>query len=55
VLTGALAAVAVLYASFWLFCGATFLGGLYGAVAQSYRFAAADGASVAFVPRPCRG
>src|SRR6187431_2652208 len=32
-LTGALAAVAVLYASFWLFCGATFLGGLYGAVA----------------------
>src|SRR5881394_4554452 len=43
VLTGALAAIAVLYASFWLFCGATFLGGLYGAVAQSYRFAAADG------------
>ena len=51
VLTGALAAVAVLYASFWLFCGATFLGGLYGAVAQSYRFAAADGASVAFRPK----
>jgi MFS family permease len=51
VLTGALAAVAVLYASFWLFCGATFLGGLYGAVAQSYRFAAADGASAAFRPK----
>src|SRR3954464_9241859 len=51
VLTGALAAVAVLYASFWLFCGATFLGGLYGAVSQSYRFAAADGASAAYRPK----
>src|SRR3954465_9867897 len=51
VLTGALAAIAVLYASFWLFCGATFLGGLYGAVAQSYRFAAADGASAAYRPK----
>ena len=51
VLTGALAAIAVLYASFELFCGATFLGGLYGAVAQSYRFAAADGASTAFRPK----
>src|SRR5215217_5501055 len=51
VLTGALAAVAVLYASFWLFCGATFLGGLYGAVAQSYRFAAAAGASTAYRPK----
>src|SRR6476646_5764419 len=50
-LTGVLAAVAVLYASFWLFCCATFLGGLYGAVAQSYRFAAADGASAAFRPK----
>ena len=37
--------------SFWLFCCATFLGGLYGAVAQSYRFAAADGASAAFRPK----
>src|SRR5213595_1634606 len=45
VLTGALGAFAILHASFWLFCCATFLGGLYGAVAQSYRFAAADGAS----------
>src|SRR5438445_7080555 len=51
VLTGALGAIAVLYASFWLFCGATFLGGLYGAVAQSYRFAAADGASAAYRPK----
>ncbi len=50
-LTGALGAIAVLYGSFWLFCCATFLGGLYGAVAQSYRFAAADGASAAFRPK----
>ena len=34
-----------------LFCCATFLGGLYGAVSQSYRFAAADGASAAFRPK----
>jgi MFS family permease len=51
VLTGLLGAFAILQGSFWLFCGATFLGGLYGAVAQSYRFAAADGASVAFRPK----
>ncbi len=50
-LTGLLGAFAVLHASFWLFCCATFLGGLYGAVAQSYRFAAADGASAAFRPK----
>ncbi len=49
--TGLLGAFAVLHASFWLFCCATFLGGLYGAVAQSYRFAAADGASAAFRPK----
>src|SRR5580704_11809231 len=30
---------------------ATFLGGLYASVAQSYRFAAADGASAAFRPK----
>src|SRR5947208_12777617 len=51
VLTGLLGSFAILHASFWLFCGATFLGGLYGAVSQSYRFAAADGASVAYRPR----
>src|SRR6195256_4005299 len=51
VLTGALGAFAILHASFWLFCCATFLGGLYGAVSQSYRFAAADGASAAFRPK----
>src|SRR6202140_123820 len=51
VLTGLLASFAILHASFWLFCCATFLGGLYGAVSQSYRFAAADGASVAYRPK----
>src|SRR5256885_10934392 len=50
-LTGLFAAFAVLHASFWLFCFATFLGGLYGAVSQSYRFAAADCASAAFRPK----
>jgi MFS family permease len=38
-------------ASSGCFVWATFLGGLYGAVAQSYRFAAADGASAAFRPK----
>jgi MFS family permease len=51
VLTGLLGAYAILHASFPLFCCATFLGGLYGAVSQSYRFAAADGASAAFRPK----
>src|SRR6195952_44604 len=51
VATGLLGAFAILRASFPLFCCATFLGGLYGAVSQSYRFAAADGASAAFRPK----
>src|SRR3954465_6624778 len=51
VVTGVLAAFAILHASFVLFCAATFIGGLYGAVSQSYRFAAADGASVAYRPK----
>ncbi len=51
VLTGALAAFAILRGSFVLFCCATFLGGFYGAVSQSYRFAAADGASAAYRPK----
>jgi MFS family permease len=51
VLTGLLAAFAILRGSFALFCCATFLGGLYGAVSQSYRFAAADGASIAYRPK----
>src|SRR5947199_5795324 len=51
VVTGVLAAFAILHASFVLFCAATFIGGLYGAVSQSYRFAAADGASAAYRPK----
>lgn len=51
VLTGLLGAYAILHASFPLFCCATFLGGLYGSVSQSYRFAAADGASVEYRPK----
>ena len=51
VLTGLLGAFAILHGSFALFCGATFLGGLYGAVSQSYRFAAADGASAQYRPK----
>src|SRR6201997_752935 len=50
-LTGLLGAFAILHASFLLFCCATFLGGLYGSVSQSYRFAAADGASTAYRPK----
>lgn len=50
-LCGVLASLAILQGSFVLFCVATFLGGLYGAVAQSYRFAAADGASAAYRPK----
>jgi MFS family permease len=50
-LTGLLGAFAILHGSFVLFCCATFLGGLYGAVSQSYRFAAADGASAGFRPK----
>jgi len=50
-LTGLIAAFAILHGSFWLFCCATFVGGLYGAVSQSYRFAAADGASAGFRPK----
>jgi MFS family permease len=48
---GVLAAYAILKGSFVLFCVATFLGGLYGAVSQSYRFAATDGASPAYRPK----
>ena len=51
VATGLLGAFAILHASFPLFCCATFLGGLYGAVSQSYRFAAADGASAEYRPK----
>lgn len=42
VLAGLLAALAVMWGSFWLFCAATFFGGAYAAVVLSFRFAAAD-------------
>lgn len=42
VLTGLLAALAVVLGSFWLFSAATFFGGVYAAVVLSFRFAAAD-------------
>src|SRR5690606_25027561 len=42
VLAGLIAAIAILYASFWLFCVSTFFGGVYAAVVLSFRFAAAD-------------
>src|SRR6201995_4691391 len=51
VLTGLIGSFAILHASFALFGLAPFLGGLYGSVAQSYRFAAADGASAAYRPK----
>ncbi len=51
VLTGLLAMLAVLYATFALFCAATFFGGVYAAVVLSFRFAAADCAAPARRPR----
>jgi len=50
-LAGLIAAAALLIGSFPLYCVATFCAGLYGAVVQSFRFAAADSASPAFRPR----
>jgi MFS family permease len=43
ILTGLVAAAAVIVHSFSLFCLSTFLGGAYAAVVLSFRFAAADG------------
>ncbi|MBR0897645.1 MFS transporter [Bradyrhizobium tropiciagri] len=42
VVGGLIGSLAVLQASFWLFCLATFFGGVYAAVVLSFRFAAAD-------------
>lgn len=50
-LCGFLAAYAIVINSFPLFCFATFFGGTYASVTQSYRFAAADGASPEFRPK----
>ena len=51
VLTGLLAALAVVLSSFWLFCTATFFGGGYAAVVLSFRFAAADCVEPEWRPR----
>lgn len=51
ILIGFFAMLAVIYESFPLYCLATFFGGTYASVAQSYRFAAADTASDEFKPR----
>lgn len=48
---GLLGAAALLLQSFGLFCVATLLAGLYGAVVQSFRFAAADGVATSFRAR----
>lgn len=50
-LGGFVNAYAILHSSFALYCVGAFLCGCYAAVAQSYRFAAADTASDAFKPR----
>ncbi|PSC06428.1 MFS transporter [Alsobacter soli] len=50
-LTGLIACAAIMTGSFALYSLATFFGGFYAAVAQSYRFAAADTASDRFRPR----
>ncbi|WP_207477077.1 MFS transporter [Arenibaculum pallidiluteum] len=51
VAAGLVGALAILWGAFALFCVATLLGGLYAAVVQSFRFAAADGAGPAFRPK----
>ncbi len=48
VLAGLVGAYALLLQSFPLYCLATLFAGLYGSVVQSFRFAAADGASPEF-------
>lgn len=51
VMGGLIGTLAVLQASFWLFCVATFFGGVYAAVVLSFRFAAADCATPERRPR----
>ncbi|MBB4381096.1 MFS transporter [Bradyrhizobium sp. SBR1B] len=51
VVGGLIGTLAVLQASFWLFCVATFFGGVYAAVVLSFRFAAADCATPKRRPR----
>lgn len=50
-IVGIVAALAIYLGSFPLFCFATFIGGFYQAVAQTFRFAAADTASPSFRPK----
>jgi predicted MFS family arabinose efflux permease len=50
-LGGFVNAASIFQGSFWLYCLGAFMCGCYAAVAQSYRFAAADTASDAFKPR----
>ena len=50
VISGCLAAYAIFIFSFWLFCAAIFLAGIYQAFSLYYRFAAADTASSTFKP-----
>lgn len=51
VMGGLIGTLAVLQVSFWLFCIATFFGGVYAAVVLSFRFAAADCATPERRPR----
>jgi MFS family permease len=51
VAVGLLSAAAVFLSSFWLFCAATFFGGVYQAVVLSFRFAATDGVRPELRPR----
>ena len=51
IITGLLGALAIYWGSFWLYCLASLFGGFYNAVAQSFRFAATDGAPPAFRPK----
>jgi MFS family permease len=50
-IAGLIGYVAITHGSFWLYLLATFCGGLYAASHMSYRFAAADTASVEFKPK----
>ena len=50
-LAGTVAATALLLQSLPLYCLATLFAGLYASAVQSFRFAAADGASAAFRPK----
>ena len=51
IMTGIICCIAVLQASFVLFCAGALFSGFYAAAHQAYRFAAADTASEAFRPK----